>query len=508
MAWSTYQEAVFADIAEGSGHTVVLARAGSGKTTTTIEGTKRVPRGLSILMVAFNKDIALVLERRAPKGVEVKTCHGFGLRACSWKYGRDLKVEKNRLPALARVLVRPTPANADLLGALEKTVSLSKGCLASTAREVDALMDDFGIDLGKDPVMDRASFVDAVLKLLDWCKDPFKQAQMKSARERESHWVLFRSNVPMIDFDDMIWLPVVNELRVFQFDRVFIDETQDLNAAQIALALRACKKSGRILAVGDDRQAIYRFRGADENAVKNVIDRLDAKVLPLSITYRCPKSVVRVAQTIVPDLEWAPDAEEGKVAEASENDMLKNVKEGDFILSRTNAPLVGYCMRLLREGRRAHIQGRDVGAQLALFVKRSRCQTIEDLREYVDMWLEREIARLSKKIPPADTTMVEDRAATILALSEGCRTVAELLSNIDSLFSEKDPEKKIVLSTTHKAKGLERDTVYMLADTYLRRARGSERPNKEEENLFYVAVTRAKKNLFFVREQNKDGGAP
>lgn len=502
--WSTYQEAVFADIESGSGHTVVLARAGSGKTTTIMEGLKLVPRGLSVLMVAFNKSIAKELERRAPAGVEVKTCHGYGLRACSRKYGR-VRIDDGRLHALIRVLVENTPETSDLRAALAKTVSLAKGCLCRTAREVDALMDDFGIDLGEEG--DRDEFIAMVLKLLGWCADPFKQAQMKSARQREEHWVLYQSNEVAIDFDDMVWLPVANELRVFQFDRVFVDETQDLNAAQIELALKACKRGGRILAVGDDRQAIYRFRGADANAMQNVIDRLGAKVLPLSITYRCPKSVVRVAQLIVPDLEWAPNAEEGSVTEASVEEMYKNVREGDFILSRTNAPLIGHCLRLLRDGRRANIQGRDIGAQLASFIKKSKCRSIEALREYTDAWCEREVARLLKKDPPADTAGVEDKAATVLALAEGCASVDELLANIDRLFSDSDPETKIILSTTHKAKGLERDNVFMLADTYLRKPRGAATAGKEEQNLYYVAATRAKKNLVFVRER-KEGGAP
>jgi superfamily I DNA/RNA helicase len=504
--WSTYQEAVFADIESGSGHTVVSARAGSGKTTTIMEGLKRVPRGLSVLMVAFNKSIAKELERRAPAGTEVKTLHAYGLRACSRKYGR-VRIDDSRLHGLVRVLVENTPETADLRAALAKTVSLAKGCLCRSAREIDALMDDFGIDLGEDgEEADRDEFIAMVQKLLGWCADPYKQAQMKSARQREEHWVLYQSNEAAIDFDDMVWLPVNNELRTFQFDRVFVDETQDLNAAQIELALKACKRGGRILAVGDDRQAIYRFRGADANAMQNVIDRLSAKVLPLSITYRCPKAVVRVAQVIVPDLEWAPNAEEGTVTEASVEEMYKAVREGDFILSRTNAPLIGHCLRLLRDGRRANIQGRDIGAQLASFIKKSKCRSIEALREYTDEWCEREVARLLKKDPPADTAGVEDKAATVIALAEGCTTVEELLANIDRLFSDSDPETKIMLSTTHKAKGLERDNVFMLADTYLRKPRGAEAPNKEEQNLYYVAVTRAKKNLIFVRER-KNGGA-
>lgn len=68
----------------------------------------------------------------------------------------------------------------------------------------------------------------------------------------------------------------------------------------------------------------------------------------------------------------------------------------------------------------------------------------------------------------------------------------EIKDKIDGLFSDTDAANRIMLSTTHKAKGLERDRVWILMDTY--------RPKKstEEANLYYVAVTRARKSLFKV----------
>src|SRR5690606_3738153 len=66
------------------------------------------------------------------------------------------------------------------------------------------------------------------------------------------------------DFDDMIWFPFVYRLNVGKFDVVFVDEAQDLNAAQIAMVLSACKVNGRIIAVGDPAQCV------DENTMVNV----------------------------------------------------------------------------------------------------------------------------------------------------------------------------------------------------------------------------------------------
>src|SRR5690606_8710435 len=66
-----------------------------------------------------------------------------------------------------------------------------------------------------------------------------------------------------IDFDDMIFVPVRNNWVRAWYNVVIVDECQDMNAAQIEMALRACKKGGRIIVVGDEKQAIYGFRGAD-----------------------------------------------------------------------------------------------------------------------------------------------------------------------------------------------------------------------------------------------------
>jgi DNA helicase II / ATP-dependent DNA helicase PcrA len=462
--WSPYQLAVFANVASGTGHTVLNAVAGSGKTTTIEEATNYLPPGLRTLFVAFNKSIATELARRL-HGPEVSTLHSYGLRTITANLGR-LKIDGRRVDDFCVALHGRDSKTFDLRRDLAKAVSLAKGALAAE-EDVDTIVDAFGIESAQNGA--RAQFIKDVLTILEQCKST------KDGR---------------IDFDDMIWLPIVLNLKQRKFDRVFVDETQDLNPSQIELTLRACADGGRILAVGDPRQAIYRFRGADANAFANVRTRLDATELPLSVSYRCCRAVIREAQKIVPHIEAAPDADEGEVRSATYKAMRRDVQPGDFVLSRTNAPLVSLCMALLAEGRPAAIQGRDIGASLGALVKKSKAQNVESLRTYVETWAGKECTRLAAK--GRDTQLVEDKANCILALSEGMATVAAALARIESLFSDTADASRIVLSTTHKAKGLERDQVWLLRDTYLRR------PADEEKCLYYVAVTRAKKTLILV----------
>lgn len=485
--WSPYQLAIFADVARGTGHTVVDAVAGSGKTSTIEAAVDHVPPGYSTLFVAFNKPIADELARRlAGKPVTVSTLHSYGLKTVTSGLGR-LRIHKYRVDDLIRAKYGDDPQSMPWRRNLAKAVSVAKGVLASTAEEVDAMLDAFSIEVpsrvpdeldavaetgqGDDDRDPRDVFVDDVVRLLARCRD---------------------TSDGCLDFDDMVWLPVVLNLRQRQFARVFVDERQDLNAAQVEMVLRAVCKGGRICAVGDVRQAVYGFRGADSQAFERAAERLQAKVLPLSISYRCARAVIAEVRRVLPDIpiEAAPDAPAGEVAYVPRARMEAEVRPGDFILSRTNAPLVRLCMQFLREGRRANIQGRDVGESLCAFVRKSGARTVEALRDYVEEWAGKECARLAAK--RRDTQAVEDRAACLLELSDGARSVDAVVDRIEQLFSDKGDETVIVLSSTHKAKGLERDRVWMLVGTYLRR------PDTEETNLYYVACTRARRSLMLV----------
>jgi DNA helicase-2/ATP-dependent DNA helicase PcrA len=463
ISWSGYQRSIFRDVEVGDGHTVVLARAGSGKTTTILEALRHVPSGARVLMAAFNKSIERELAKKAPPRVEVRTLHGYGLSLVRGACGKA-EIDEAKVPML---IEEKLGAGLPLQQrhALQRGVELAKATLAETAGEVRRLIDDF--DLGV-PDGKEGEFAEHVLDLLDACA----------------------ANTQIVDFDDMIWLPIRLGLHPRTFDRVFVDETQDLNRCQVELALRACAPGGRICAVGDDRQAIYTWRGADPEAVPRMIERLDAKVLPLSVTYRCARAIVQVANEIVPDLEAAPGAAEGLVASTTEERLKREARPGDFILSRTNAPLVGLCLHFLAEGRPATVAGRDVGAGLTSLIRKSQARSVPELCGWVDDWAKQEAKRLEQK--GKDRTGPKDKADCVRKLAEGARSVDEVLNTIQTLFSDKGDNSRIVLSTTHRAKGLERDRAWVLRDTY-------RRSSTEEENLWYVAVTRAKRELLLVQ---------
>ena len=312
--WNEFQRAIFEDVASGEGHTFVSARAGTGKTTTIVEALNHTGRARTLLM-AFNSSIATELRARAPKETTVLTFHSFGLRAIGSAFGRPVVDGDKVIGEVARRLDFERPEERAIGFAISRVVSLAKGTLAQDEEEIGALLDAFGIlDSAECDEDDFERVVNLAADMLVWS----------------------RGETNVIDFDDMIWLPHTLGLRLPTYDRVFVDEAQDLNAAQIAISLRAVSKGGRITAVGDDRQAIYTFRGADSEAVTKIVKELGAKVLPLSVTYRCGKKIVAQVQRIVPDFRAAETNPEGIVRYEAPDKMVEQIKGGDFKIGRAS----------------------------------------------------------------------------------------------------------------------------------------------------------------------------
>ena len=431
-----------------------------------MEALSYIPVGLKVICLAFNKDIATDLEDRVPEGVEAKTFHSLGLRAVTGSFGR-VKINKDRMwPFIDKAM--PKDSKHEAKSAVKKLVGLGKNLWLTTEDELINAAVAFEI-ASKDvelPVIARYAW-----QVMEMAKTPHDMS---------------------VDFDDMIWLPCVLAMNFPLYDVVMIDETQDLNRCQLHAARQCAGKSGKIVAVGDRNQSIYKFRGADAQAIPRMIVELQAKVLPLSITYRCPRAVVALAQDIVPQLQAAPGAIEGEVIDVREKEMLEGAAIGDFILSRTNAPLVSICLRLLKRGVPTIIAGRDTGKMIVDLVRSSKAYDVPQLLDWLEIYKGHELERLSK-LRSAESAIetLYDKIDTIVALTEGCRMVSEVVEQLETLFAD-DGGGRVICSTAHKAKGLETDNVWLIRKTFMKW------PGVEESNLYYVAITRAKKRLMMV----------
>ncbi len=486
--WSEQQKAVFNWFENGLGvNMLVRARAGTGKTTTIIHGADMAPEHRGLL-AAFNKKIADELNGRVKNpNIEAKTLHSLGYSYIS-RYWDRVNVDGRRGYKMARN-VMGLDAPDQMVTYAAKLASFGKNTLLTPTLE----------DLS-DCAIERGLIPDEEWKKDGW--DTFKLAgfalrAMMLACERDG----------TVDFDDMIFIPITKGWVKPRYDFVCIDECQDMNAIQIEMARRACSPDGRICVVGDDRQAIYGFRGADSNSLDRLKRELEAEELPLTVTYRCPQVIVAYAKKIVPDFVAAATAPIGRISECAFEAVPHHAAPGDFVLSRANAPLVGMCFQLLRAGIPAKIEGRDIGKSLLEVVKRLRRRgqnfdSIEDISKRLEIYEEAESDRILREAGTAlhaaevAIATLNDKCQTLRAIIKGISAPSELEQKLETLFADtKGAKNLVVCSSVHKAKGLETDTVFVMKDTLY--------PQKsndaiEEKNIEYVAVTRAKSTLVWV----------
>jgi DNA helicase-2/ATP-dependent DNA helicase PcrA len=490
IAWSKFQLAIFQwaedMVLKCYRHLVIRAGAGCGKTTVGVEFAARLPSSLTVAFIAYNVKIARTFAKKLPAHVHASTCHslGFGNACNALGLNRD-NVDGRKVHNIVKAMTDRMPfEDAELvdqsLSSIVQLVSLSKNTLMEpTDENLDYMVDRWNIEVNGD-----------------------RDLIFKTAREAYRESI---EDLTTIDFDDMIFLSATGRVPCRQFDVVVVDETQDLNKSMLEFACRSITPDGHIIAVGDENQSIYGFRGADADAMPNIIARLDAEVLPLSITYRVPKSGVALANTLVPELEAAPDAEEGIVETVSEYQFMRQAASGDLVLCRTNAPLVAPCFDLIRQGKKAVILGRDIGKGLMVMVrkiqKRHKVRSLLDTLEALEDYRAAEVAKFMRAKRAMKAQILNDKIETILALSDGCNTVVDLERRIEKVFS--DEEAGITFSTVHKAKGGEADNVWILEPGLMPHPKASAGWEMDQEkNIMYVAWTRHKKALRFV----SDGG--
>ena len=490
-------------------HLIVVARAGTGKTTTLIGGlnalmgsTHEVTPSVqqqaiweaicaekpeSIKFVAFNKSIANELAARVPSGVEATTLHSAGNSIVQSKLPRYTKPNGYKTD---NIVERLTGKDSKALwkdgypiNLLRRLVSLCKMELidwksSTFADDLDALAAHHDLDMNGS----RTILLDMIPKILTEACD-------MTAKKFE------------IDFDDMIWLPVICDLPVRKDDLLMVDEAQDLNRCQQQLVLRMAH---RLVFCGDPKQAIYGFAGADCKSMQRLEETLSStdrgvKVLPLTTTYRCGHAIVAEANSIVPDFYAADGNPKGMITNLSENRLLSEVSDANMVLCRINAHLVSVCFRNLKAGRKARIQGRDIGEGLIALIKKFRASSVGGLIEALEEWHQKETEKLMKKkfTPEAQIIALNDKHDCLVTFCSASDTVQGVIDFIQKVFSDDGPG--VLLSSIHRAKGLEATKVYILQPEKMPHPMAKSQWQVEQEyNLKYVAITRAKETLVYV----------
>lgn len=507
MVLSTYQEAIREWVVDDTGSAAIDAKAGSGKTSTLVKVVAPEVRGRATFL-AFNKHIADELGARLPPHVGVSTIHSAGLRAVKRRHP-GAQVEADKSKKLVSEISRKLASTGRAGG---QTVPGAKTLLSDVERSRDVWSKSVKlIDLCRVTLTDPADTT-ALLELASGHDLDLVGAELTAVSAIVDAVLLEsrRTASRAVDFADMIWLPAIDpEIRPDQNDWVLVDEAQDLSAAQLAVARKLLAPGGRLLAVGDPRQAIYGFAGSDTDSFGKVVAFAGGRVLPLNVCYRCPTSHLELAREIVPDIEAAPGAIEGVVRRIAEDELAKEATAKDLVICRLTSPLVSLCLRMVRAGTPAFVRGQDLAASLKNLVgsimefSGSSDRKVSRLLAEIDPWLASVNEAMDARRVPADAPAriaIEDKAAAIKFVA-GTLNPRAPISDIFPVFVEIFRERpgSVVLSTVHRAKGLEADRVFIASEDKMPHPL-ARRPEAimQEWNLRYVALTRARKELVFL----------
>ena len=495
-------DVIFAAIREGAENLQISSVAGSGKTSTILESLKFIPRTKSVLVLAFNKRIAVELDGRCKSmgltNVTVKTLNALGHGAYCMSQGgfKSVTVDAKKVDDLCAKWVtgddrdfRPTVARMVRLAKAAGMIPVGvpgavRGLVEDTVEQWTTMVEHHDVDVPGGATI--AVLIDLARRVLR------ESLKIKS----------------VIDFDDQLLHTFAYAVAMKRYDFVFVDESQDLSPLQHVLVSKAVKPNGRVVSVGDECQAIYGFRGADADSMAKMAKQFGMKQLPLHVSYRCPQSVVALAQKYVSHIKSHPSAPMGTVDLSNKDfrDVLDLMRSGDMVVSRFNAPLVKIAFSLLRARIPCVLLGRDIGAGLMALVRKLRATDIPMLLERLANWRDAEVSRYEQANNQSAAEQVADKVEALRVFCEGSDSVAAVLSSIERMFSDQSTANVVTLCSIHKAKGLEARKVWAVNFGVIPRFATKEWMLKQERNLVYVQVTRAKETFVTIsvpRNENR-----
>lgn len=459
----------------GQGDIKILAGSGTGKTTTLqllANSTKS-----KITYLTFNKATAVEAQAKFASNVSATTIHAF---AHADLIGEGKAAWLSRL----RLGIEPIRVTADRLGALEPGF-IEAFSSPEVARQVTPY------DLSK-------MAVDTVIK---FCHSPNRKllpryvstgkaaASLRPALVplvllmAEEHWANILdegvSDMPILhDHYLKRWLlshPVLGA----KGEILFVDEAQDLSPA-VAAIIQAQRHLKKVF-VGDPNQSIYGFAGG-KDALATI---LTTHTLPLTTSWRFGEGAAVIANGWLRTLNARHLVRPNPLQITA----VGHCEHPDAVLTRTNSVAVDQLMSLQRLGRRVTLRA-DHQAILALLraaadLKEGRRASHSMLKAF-SSWDE------VKEHVRHDSNAHELATWTRLIDEYGIPALDNAIT-VASLWSKEGA----VVSTAHKAKGLEWDTVRIADDFAVLLARAALSGNKEhlaeEKRLAYVAVTRARR---------------
>jgi superfamily I DNA/RNA helicase len=448
----TDEQAYAVELAATGNPLKIEAFAGTGKTSTLKAIAEALPNK-RIMYLAFNKMIADEASKKFPGNVQCRTSHSLAYREVGGAYGRRIGQKLNG-DALAQFLgiyefhgIRPRM----LCSLALETIRLY--CQSSSKKLTKknlprAEMEIIGINSDAEVVGER---------ILQIAQKTWAEMQNPDGSLPVTH-----------DFYLKLWAMRSPKIHA---DIILLDEWQDANRLLVGIIENQESQS---IYVGDRYQQIYSWRGA-----VNAMDSSDSiNVARLTQSFRFGQEVADVANEVLTKVLGSDHTIKGNPARAS---VIAPVLAPNAILCRTNAECIRQVMRALTQNLKVKLQGGTSELKGIIKgieeLKAGRIPSAHSLALFTSF---EQLKDFSK------TELGRDLASTLKLVDE--YTAEGLLDLIETIEGTRVDHADVIVSTGHKAKGLEWDSVCLGADF-----RGpSDKGYKDEDgNLLYVAATRA-----------------
>lgn len=317
----------------------------------------------------------------------------------------------------------------------------------------------------------------------------------------------------LVDFTDLLWLPVTYNYAHSSLPLALVDEAQDLTPLRQAFLLHLLglphgQNAGRIVFVGNASQAIYKYAGADPRALSRLKATVNATEFPLSVSFRCPQQVVQYAQVHSDFIQSAPGAKPGTIEHVVADGLT--FEHGQVVLCRTNAPLIRLALDLMTKQVSINVVGRDLETRLGEGLDEAlpASGTYDDAQvtDLIRSYYEPKAQPLKDRMKDGDQgarralTELQDLCrclrflAWVVSRAQGQATLGDARRQL-SLLCRENLDADVTLSSVHRAKGKEWPHVTILYPELMPLAQGDE---EEERAVQFVAITRSQDTLRFA----------
>jgi superfamily I DNA/RNA helicase len=447
-------------------HLKVFAFAGAGKTSTLKLLAHSCKR--SGVYLAFNKSIVCEAQQKFPPHVDCRTVHSIAMKTVrSW--GQFRSVAKLTGTLNPRLILEHVDIESIDVGAHKLSPELVAGLSRATIRKYahgrferieEVAVPTFGVlaNLSRDP--------EAYLA--------FCEQIHQVANKLWSKMINPRSQLPL-GHDGYLKLWALSKPRL-NADFILLDEAQDTNDVVLEVLQ---SQSSQVVYVGDRHQQIYEWRGAI-NALEQIQTKYECH---LTKSFRFGPIIAHVANKVLRRL--------GETAKIKGNEhvtsSLSTIANPSAVIARTNAAVLAAVVGFFEQQQKVYVEGGvDDLKRLMRGVYQLRDNGASDVPEFFGFGSWDEVVEYSE-------TEFGQELATFVSLvqSIGLGRLWHILKQVEPTAET----AQVTVSTVHKAKGREWDTVRLCDDftTDETDEKGQPVPIAAEDlRVLYVALTRAK----------------